>query len=636
MKSIAELSALREAMQPKMAVRRGLALIEKDGYRRHVLICAGTGCTSSKSLKIAENLENALKAQGLENDVQIVKTGCFGLCAVGPIMIVYPEGTFYNSVQPEDVDEIVETHLKNDKIVDRLVYTDEHTVRAPGESVALADTTFYKNQHRVALRNCGFIDAENINEYIAMDGYKALGTVLTTMTPDDVIKVILDSGLRGRGGGGFPTGMKWSFAKKSVSEKKYVVCNADEGDPGAFMDRSILEGDPHAVIEAMAIAGFAIGADEGYVYVRAEYPIAVRRLKLAIEQAREVGLLGKNIFGTGFNFDIQVRLGAGAFVCGEETALLTSIEGNRGEPKPRPPFPAVKGLFDKPTIINNVETYANIAQIINNGAEWFAAMGKDKAKGTKVFALSGRINHTGLVEVPMGTPLRDIVYGVGGGVPNGKAFKAAQMGGPSGGCIPASLIDTNIDYDSLAAIGAMIGSGGLVVMDEDNCMVDIAKFFLEFTVDESCGKCTPCRVGIRKMLDILTRITEGKGEEGDIEKLEELAYMVKTNSLCGLGQTAPNPVLSTIRYFRDEYEAHIREKRCPAGACKSLMNYVIDLDKCIGCGLCAKQCPVNAITRLDPADYPDRKLAPFTIDTSKCIKCGACEASCRKMAIIKK
>ena len=636
MKTIAELSALREAMQPKMAVRRGLALIEKDGYRRHVLICAGTGCTSSKSLKIAENLANALKAQGLENDVQIVKTGCFGLCAVGPIMIVYPEGTFYSSVQPEDVDEIVETHLKNNKVVDRLVYTDEHIDRKEGESVALADTTFYKNQHRVALRNCGFIDAENINEYIAMDGYKALGTVLTTMTPDDVIKVILDSGLRGRGGGGFPTGMKWSFAKKSVSEKKYVVCNADEGDPGAFMDRSILEGDPHAVVEAMAIAGFAIGADEGYVYVRAEYPIAVRRLKLAIEQAREAGILGKNIFGTGFNFDIQVRLGAGAFVCGEETALLTSIEGNRGEPKPRPPFPAVKGLFDKPTIINNVETYANIPQIINNGSEWFAAMGKDKAKGTKVFALSGRIQHTGLVEVPMGTPLRDIVYGVGGGVPNGKAFKAAQMGGPSGGCIPASLIDTNIDYDSLAAIGAMIGSGGLVVMDEDNCMVDIAKFFLEFTVDESCGKCTPCRVGIRKMLDILTRITEGKGEEGDIEKLEELAYMVKTNSLCGLGQTAPNPVLSTIRYFRDEYEAHIREKRCPAGACKNLMSYAIEIDKCIGCGLCAKQCPVNAITRLDPADYPDRKLAPFTIDASKCIKCGACVASCRKLAIIKK
>ncbi|MBQ9735308.1 MAG: NADH-quinone oxidoreductase subunit NuoF [Clostridia bacterium] len=636
MKTIAELYARCEAMQPKMAVRRGLAQIEKDGYRRHVLICAGTGCTSSSSLKIAAALEENLKAQGLENDVKIVKTGCFGLCAVGPIMIVYPEGTFYSQVAVEDVAEIVETHLKNDKIVTRLVYSDEHTPKVEGQSVALSDTTFYKRQHRVALRNCGFIDPECIDEYIAMDGYKALAKVLTSMTPDDVIKVVLDSGLRGRGGGGFPTGMKWSFAKKSVSEKKYVVCNADEGDPGAFMDRSVLEGDPHAVIEAMAIAGFAIGADEGYVYVRAEYPIAVRRLKLAIEQARAEGLLGKNILGTGFNFDMQVRLGAGAFVCGEETALLTSIEGNRGEPKPRPPFPAVKGLFDKPTIINNVETYANIAQIINNGAEWFASMGKDKSKGTKVFALSGRIQHTGLVEIPMGTPLREIVYGVGGGVPNGKAFKAAQMGGPSGGCIPASLIDTNIDYDSLAAIGAMIGSGGLVVMDEDNCMVDIAKFFLEFTVDESCGKCTPCRVGIRKMLDILTRITEGNGEEGDIEKLEELAYMIKTNSLCGLGQTAPNPVLSTIRYFRDEYEAHIREKRCPAGACKKLSNFYILTDKCIGCGLCAKNCPVGAIERLPKEDFPDKKLAPFTIDTSKCIKCGVCLGNCKFKAIIKK
>ena len=609
--------------------------------RAHVLVCGGTGCTSSGSPKIQAAFQSEIEKLGLSDEVKVVQTGCFGLCALGPVVIVYPDGTFYSRVTEDDVAEIASEHLLKGRIVQRLVYNDtsDADAKAGAEEAhaSLSDTTFYKSQHRLALRNCGVINPENIEEYIAMDGYAALGKVLTEMTPDEVIQTILDSGLRGRGGAGFPTGMKWKFASGNRGNvQKYVCCNADEGDPGAFMDRSILEGDPHAVIEAMAIAGFAIGADEGYVYVRAEYPIAVRRLKLAIEQAREVGLLGKNIFGTGFNFDIQVRLGAGAFVCGEETALLTSIEGNRGEPKPRPPFPAVKGLFDKPTIINNVETYANIAQIINNGAEWFAAMGKDKAKGTKVFALSGRINHTGLVEVPMGTPLRDIVYGVGGGVPNGKAFKAAQMGGPSGGCIPASLIDTNIDYDSLAAIGAMIGSGGLVVMDEDNCMVDIAKFFLEFTVDESCGKCTPCRVGIRKMLDILTRITEGKGEEGDIEKLEELAYMVKTNSLCGLGQTAPNPVLSTIRYFRDEYEAHIREKRCPAGACKSLMNYVIDLDKCIGCGLCAKQCPVNAITRLDPADYPDRKLAPFTIDTSKCIKCGACEASCRKMAIIKK
>ncbi len=636
MKTIAELSAIREAMQPKMAVRKGLAAIEDNGYKHHILICAGTGCTSSKSLKIAEKLEQALASHDLTNDVQIVKTGCFGLCAAGPIMIVYPEGTFYSHVEVEDVEEIVESHVISGKPVARLFYTDENLHKEEGVSVALMDTTFYKKQHRVALRNCGFIDPECIKEYIAMDGYKALGTVLTSMTPDDVIKVILDSGLRGRGGGGFPTGMKWQFAKNSVSDKKYVVCNADEGDPGAFMDRSVLEGDPHAVIEAMAIAGYAIGADEGYVYVRAEYPIAVKRLKKAIEDAREAGLLGKNIFGTGFNFDMQVRLGAGAFVCGEETALLTSIEGNRGEPRPRPPFPAVKGLFGQPTIINNVETYANIAQIINNGSEWFASMGKDKAKGTKVFALSGRINRTGLVEIPMGTTLREIVYDIGGGVPNGKKFKAAQMGGPSGGCVPASLIDVNVDYDSLAAIGAMIGSGGLVVMDEDNCMVDIAKFFLEFTVDESCGKCTPCRVGIRKMLDILTRITEGNGEEGDIEKLEELANMIKTNSLCGLGQTAPNPVLSTIRYFRNEYETHIREKRCPAGACKKLSNFYVDADKCIGCGLCMKNCPVSAFERLPKENYPDKKLAPVTIDTSKCIKCGVCLGNCKFKAISKK
>ncbi len=636
MKTVAELNAIYEAMQPKMAVRRGREAIEDNGYKRHVLICAGTGCTSSKSLKIAEALENAFAAHDLTKDVQIVKTGCFGLCAAGPIVIVYPEGTFYSHVEVEDVEEIVTSHIIGNVPVARLFYTDENLHKEQGVSVKLMDTTFYKKQHRVALRNCGFIDAENINEYIATEGYRALATVLTQMTPDEVIKTILDSGLRGRGGGGFPTGLKWQFAKNSVSDKKYVVCNADEGDPGAFMDRSVLEGDPHAVVEAMAIAGYAIGADEGYVYVRAEYPIAVKRLKIAIEQAREAGLLGKNIFGTGFNFDIQVRLGAGAFVCGEETALLTSIEGNRGEPRPRPPFPAVKGLFGQPTIINNVETYANIPQIINNGAEWFASMGKDKAKGTKVFALSGRIQRTGLVEIPMGTTLREIVYDIGGGIPNGKKFKAAQMGGPSGGCVPASLIDTNVDYDSLAAIGAMIGSGGLVVMDEDNCMVDIAKFFLEFTVDESCGKCTPCRVGIRKMLDILTRITEGKGEEGDIEKLEELANMIKTNSLCGLGQTAPNPVLSTIRYFRSEYEAHIREKRCPAGACKELSNFYVLTDKCIGCGLCAKNCPAAAFERLPKEDFPDKKLAPFTIDTSKCIKCGVCLGNCKFKAIIKK
>ena len=580
MKTISELSAIREAMQPKMAVRKGLASIEDNGYKRHVLICAGTGCTSSSSLKIAAALEENLAKFDLTNDVQIVKTGCFGLCAAGPIVIVYPEGTFYSHVTVEDVAEIVESHLKNDQVVTRLVYEDENLPK--GSSVALMDTTFYKKQHRVALRNCGFIDPECINEYIAMDGYKALGTVLTSMTPDDVIKVILDSGLRGRGGGGFPTGLKWQFAKKSVSDKKYVVCNADEGDPGAFMDRSVLEGDPHALIEAMAIAGYAIGADEGHVYVRAEYPIAVKRLKFAIEEARKNGLLGKNIFSTGFNFDIQVRLGAGAFVCGEETALLTSIEGNRGEPRPRPPFPAVKGLFGQPTIINNVETYANIAQIINNGAEWFASMGKDKSKGTKVFALSGRINHTGLVEIPMGTTLREIVYDIGGGIPGGKKFKAAQMGGPSGGCVPASLIDTNVDYDSLIAIGAMIGSGGLVVMDEDNCMVDIAKFFLEFTVDESCGKCTPCRVGTKRLLELLDKITDGKGTLEDIDKLEDLCNYIKANSLCGLGQTAPNPVLATLKFFRDEYIAHVVDKKCPAGVCTSRMSRPLFLDTACG------------------------------------------------------
>ena len=594
--------------------------------RAHILICGGTGCTSSRSMVIAEKLNEELKARELENEIKVVTTGCFGLCALGPIMIVYPDGTFYSRVTEEDVSEIVEEHLVKGRVVQRLVYDDSGIENVKANS--LAETGFYRKQKRVALRNCGVINPEEIDEYIAMDGYQALGKVLTEMTPDQVIQEILDSGLRGRGGGGFPTGRKWDFAAKVHSDKKYVVCNADEGDPGAFMDRSVLEGDPHAVLEAMAIAGYAIGADEGYIYVRAEYPIAIKRLQVAINQAREYGLLGKDIFGTGFNFDIQLRFGAGAFVCGEETALLTSIEGKRGEPRPRPPFPAVKGLFGQPTIINNVETLANIPQIILKGASWFTTMGTEKSKGTKVFALGGKIEHTGLVEIPMGTTLREIVFEIGGGIPGGKKFKAAQTGGPSGGCIPAQHLDTPIDYDSLIAIGSMMGSGGLIVMDEDNCMVDIAKFFLEFTVDESCGKCTPCRVGTRRMLEILNRITEGKGEDGDIEKLEELAYNIKSTALCGLGQTAPNPVLSTLRYFRDEYEAHIYEKRCPAGQCKALAKIVIEADKCKGCSLCSRICPVGAIS--------GEIKKPFVIDQAKCIKCQACMEKCKFGAIVKK
>ena len=595
--------------------------------RSHVLICAGTGCTSSGSAAVADALANELEAKGLSDEIKIVKTGCFGLCALGPVMIVYPEGTFYSRVTANDIPEIVEEHLLKGRVVERLVY-DETDGKNKEENVALSDTRFYKKQHRVALRNCGVIDPENIEEYIGTGGYQALGKVLTEMKPADVIKTILDSGLRGRGGGGFPTGRKWQFAADQVNDTKYVVCNADEGDPGAFMDRSILEGDPHAVLEAMAIAGYAIGAHQGYIYIRAEYPIAVGRLEIALNQAREYGLLGKNIFDTGFDFDIEIRLGAGAFVCGEETALLTSIEGNRGEPRPRPPFPAVKGLFGKPTIINNVETYANIPQIILKGADWFASMGTEKSMGTKVFALGGKIVNTGLVEIPMGTTLREVVEDIGGGVPNGKKFKAAQTGGPSGGCIPASLIDTPIDYDNLIAIGSMMGSGGLIVMDEDTCMVDLAKFFLEFTVDESCGKCAPCRIGTVRMLELLEKITDGRGELEDLDKLEELANYIKSASLCGLGQTAPNPVLSTLRYFRDEYEAHIVEKRCPAGVCKKLLNYVIDADKCKGCTLCSRVCPAGAISGAVKQAH--------VIDTEKCLKCGACIEKCKFGAISKK
>ncbi|CDC10002.1 putative uncharacterized protein [Clostridium sp. CAG:413] len=597
--------------------------------RSHVLICGGTGCTSSGSKVLMSTFEEELKKQGLEDEIKIVQTGCFGLCALGPVVIVYPEGTFYSHVKKEDVAEIVEEHLLKGRLVDRLVYKDvaEEVKDAAVRHVSLNDTNFYKTQKRVALRNCGLINPENIDEYIAMDGYAALGKVLTEMTPEQVIQEVKDSGLRGRGGGGFPTGLKWSFTAANAADQKYVVCNADEGDPGAFMDRSVLEGDPHCIVEAMTICGYATGATEGYVYVRAEYPIAVKRLQIAIDEAREYGLLGKNIFDSGFDFDLHIRLGAGAFVCGEETALMTSIEGNRGEPRPRPPYPAVKGLFGKPTTENNVETFANIPQIILKGAKWFASMGTERSKGTKVFALGGKIVNTGLVEIPMGTTLREIIEDIGGGVPHGKKFKAAQTGGPSGGCIPASLIDTEIDYDNLTAIGCMMGSGGLIVMDEDNCMVDIAKFFLNFTVDESCGKCAPCRIGTKRMMELLEKITDGKGTLEDIDRLEELAYYIKENSLCGLGQTAPNPVLATLKFFRDEYIAHVVDKRCPAGVCKKLLNFSIDPEKCKGCTLCARKCPVGAIS--------GTVKNPHTIDTTKCIKCGACMDNCKFGAISK-
>ena len=595
-------------------------------YRSNVLVCGGTGCTSSNSELIIQRLKEEIKAHGLEKEVNVIRTGCFGLCALGPIMVVYPEGAFYSMVKPDDVPEIVEEHLLKGRIVKRLLY--QETVVDDNSVKSLNETTFYGKQRRIALRNCGVINPENIDEYIAVDGYAALGKVLTEMTPQQVIDVMKASGLRGRGGAGFPTGLKWSFAAANQADQKYVCCNADEGDPGAFMDRSILEGDPHVVLESMAIAGYAIGASQGYIYVRAEYPIAVKRLQIAIDQAHEYGLLGNDIFGTGFNFDIQLRLGAGAFVCGEETALMTSIEGKRGEPRPRPPFPALKGLFQKPTILNNVETWANVTQIILNGPEWFKSIGTERSAGTKVFALGGKIKHTGLVEVPMGTTLREIVEEIGGGVPNGHTFKAAQTGGPSGGCIPASEMDVKIDYDNLLAIGAMMGSGGMIIMDDTTCMVDIAKFFLEFTVDESCGKCTPCRVGTRRLLEILNKITSGNGTLEDIDRLEKLCYYLKENSLCALGQTAPNPVLSTLKYFRDEYIAHVTEKRCPAGVCKALTNYYIDPEKCRGCTLCARNCPVGAIS--------GSVKQPHVIDTQKCIKCGACMEKCKFGAIVRK
>ena len=591
-------------------------------FRSHVLVCGGTGCTSSGSETLLKLLEEKLVEHGLDKEIKAIRTGCFGLCEAGPVVIVYPEGTFYSRVAPRDIEEIVTEHLLKGRVVKRLLHHDKQAETAV--DLSLDEMPFYKHQTRIALRNCGVIAPENIDEYLAFDGYKALEKCLLHSTPEDVITSVIASGLRGRGGGGFPTGVKWQLAAKSKSDTKYIICNADEGDPGAFMDRSVLEGDPHSVLEAMAIAGYAIGADEGYIYVRAEYPIAVSRLQIAISQAKAYGLLGRDILGSGFDFDIHIRLGAGAFVCGEETALMVSIEGRRGEPHPKPPFPAVKGLFGMPSNINNVETLANIPPIILKGPEWFRSMGTEKSPGTKVFALGGKINNTGLVEVPMGTPLKTVIYDIGGGIPGGKKFKAVQTGGPSGGCIPAELLDVPIEYDSLTQIGSMMGSGGMIVMDEDNCMVDIARFFLDFTVDESCGKCTPCRIGTKRMLEILNRIVAGKGKEGDIEKLEKLAHTIKATALCGLGQTAPNPVLSTIRFFREEYESHIRDHKCPAHHCRDLLEYVIGQD-CRGCTACVKSCPVGAIT--------GEPKAVHQINRDKCIKCGACMAKCRFGAI---
>lgn len=623
MKSIQELELIRNRTIARVGQRQENG--DSSVTRKSVMICGGTGCTSSDSVPIMRAIEQELKNHGIENEIEIVRTGCFGLCELGPVVIVYPDGAFYARVETKDVPELVEEHLLKGHVVKRLVY--KEALEKDGTIKPLNEVNFFKKQMRIALRNCGVIDPEKIEEYIARDGYKALHQVLTTMTPQQVIDTMKQSGLRGRGGGGFTTGMKWEFAAKQVNEQKYMICNADEGDPGAFMDRSILEGDPHSVLEAMAIGGYAIGANQGFIYVRAEYPIAVQRLFVAIHEARKNGLLGKDLFGTGFDFDVEVRLGAGAFVCGEETALMNSIEGKRGMPNPKPPFPAVEGLWKKPTVINNVETFANIPPIILKGAEWYSSIGTEKSKGTKVFALGGKIVNTGLVEVPMGITLREVIFEIGGGIPNGKKFKAVQTGGPSGGCLTEEHLDCTIDYDTLTSLGSMMGSGGMIVMDEDNCMVDVARFYLDFTRDESCGKCTPCRIGTKRMLEILERIVEGKGTEEDLDVLADLSVNIKNASLCGLGQTAPNPVLSTLKFFREEYLAHVVDHKCPSGVCKDLLTYSIDANLCKGCSLCARKCPVNAIS--------GKVKEPYYLDASVCIKCGLCFDSCKFKAILR-
>lgn len=617
MKTIEEINQIRKEKRAELDLRVNT---KSDTREKRILVCHGTGCTSSKSPEILKRFREILKEKNIEN-VRVIQTGCFGLCAKGPIVIIRPEDTFYAMVKPEDCEEIIEKHIQNGEVVERLLCKDIDGTKVQ----KLDELSFYKKQKRIALKNCGVINPEEIDEYIAFDGYKALERVLIEMTPEEVIETIKQSGLRGRGGAGFPTGKKWELTRNSEGTQKYVVCNADEGDPGAFMDRSILEGDPHSVLEAMAIAAYAIGANQGYIYVRAEYPIAVHRFQVAIDQAREYGILGKNIFGTKFDFDVDIRLGAGAFVCGEETALLESIEGKRGQPRVKPPYPAQSGLWGKPTLINNVETYANIAQIILKGAEWYSSIGTETSKGTKVFALGGNVNNIGLVEVPMGTTLREIVYDIGGGIPNGREFKAAQTGGPSGGCIPKEHLDTPIDYESLKEIGSMMGSGGLIVMDDTKCMVCLAKFYLEFTVSESCGKCTPCRIGTKRMLEILTRLCDGEGSELDIYKLEKLAVNIQKASICGLGQSAPNPVISTLKYFREEFREHAIQKECRALECKSMSNITINAEKCKGCGLCQRNCPVGAIE--------GEARETRTINQDKCIKCGTCITSCPFKAI---